>query len=40
MGLFQYLYVFFKGNKVSPLPDRPILGSLNSAANKDTISKI
>ena len=38
----EYLFIgsFFLHHGVNLLPDLPILGSSNSAANKDTMSKI
>ena len=40
--LFPQCFLSLKGQEslINPLPDMPILGSSNSAANKDMMSKI
>ena len=36
----KHAKVLNRFSNVSPLPDMPILGSSNSAANNDTMSKV
>ena len=37
---YLYTQILYKTKAINPLPDMPILGSSNSAVNKDILSKI
>ena len=36
----EVVYNMFSNERINPLPDKPILGSSNSAANKDMMAEI